>query len=186
MPINCDIFDAALKRANLSINKLANDENEHFIGVSRRTISRARHDGLINPDILERIGEQLDVDPHWLTGQDLAIFPSLKRNLSYCKLENHPYNKNSWQRKRINFSQHFKELLVLHGVSIEQFNLLSEERQHGFEMELDLVIIMVIFKCFSMHDTVQSSFLSNKELYGMSCKVLSGETYDKLFELLEA
>ena len=186
MPINRIIFDEALKKRNLSINKLTNDENEHFIGVSRKTINRAFADKSINPEILDKIGEQLNVDPHWLTGQDLELFPSIRNNSEYCKIENHPYNKNLQQQKNINFTQHFHELLILHGISIEQFNSLPEVNQHGFEMELDLVIQMVIFKYFSCHAKPNNAFLANKDLLKMSCDVLSGETYDKLFELLEA
>lgn len=186
VPINCEILYEALKRKKLSINKLTDDENKHFIGVTRRTITRACHDGFINPEILDKIGEQLDVDPHWLTGRDLMVFPSIKRNHEYCKIENHPYKKDSMQRKAINFAQHFQELLILHGVSMERFKALSEEVRHGFEMELDLAIQMVIFKYFSPSSKSDNEFLANKDLYEMSCYVLSGATYENLFELLEA
>jgi hypothetical protein len=185
VPIDCDILDEALKKRKLSINKLANDKKDCYIGVTRRTISRARHDGYINPEILDKIGEQLNVDPYWLTGQGLNLFPSMKKNSEYCKIENHPYKKITQHLKKINLSHHFQELLILHGVSFEQFNSLSEATQHGFEMEIDLVIQMVIFKYFSPHAKPDDIFLSNEDLYKMSCDVLSGEIYEKLFNLLE-
>ena len=183
VPICRSILDDALKRNDMSINKLGMDP---FIGATRKTIERALRDELINPEILARIGERLDVDPHWLTGQDLRLMTIIQKNAEYCKVENHPYNKTKEQRKGINFSQHFQELLVLHGISIEQFNSLPEKTQHGFEMELDLVIQMVIFKYFSQCTNSDDAFLCNQELHKMSCDVLAGDTYDKLFELLEA
>jgi len=186
VPIDCNILGEALKKSKLSINKLADDEKDYYIGVTRRTISRARHDGYINPEILDKIGEQLNVDPYWLTGQALNVFPSMKKNSEYCKIENHPYKKNAQQLNKINFSHHFQELLILHGVSFEQFNSLSEATQHGFEVELDLVIQMVIFKYFSSHTKPDDVFLANEDLHKMSCDVLSGETYEKLFKLLES
>ncbi len=183
VPICRSILNDALKRSGMSINKLGMDP---FVGVTRKTIERALRDELINPEILERIGERLDVDPHWLTGQDLRLMTIIQKNPEYCKVENHPYNKTKEQRKVINFSKHFQELLVLHGISLEQFNSLPEEIRHGFEMELDLVIQMVIFKYFSQCTNSGNAFLCNQELYKMSCDVLAGDTYDKLFELLEA
>ncbi len=168
-----------------SINKLADDKRDCYIGVTRRTISRARHDRYINPEILNKIGEQLNVDPYWLTGQGLNVFPSMKKNSEYCKIENHPYNKRAQQLKRLNSFQHFQDLLTLHGVSFEQFNSLSEETQHGFEMEIDLAIQMVIFKYFSSHAKPDDVLLANEDLYKMSCDVLSGATYESLFNLLE-
>lgn len=124
------------------------------------------------------------MDPYWLTGQALNIFPSTKKNSEYCKIENHHYNKNAQQRNRINSVHHFQELLILHSVSIEQFNSLSEATKHGFEMEFDLVIQIVIFKYFSSHAKADNLFLANEDLNKMSCDVLSGETYEKLFELI--
>jgi hypothetical protein len=186
VPIDCNILDEALKKNKLSINILTNDKKAYYIDVTRRTISRARHDGYINPKILDKIGEQLNVDPYWLTGQALNVFPSMKKNSEYCKIENHPYNKNAQQLKKINLSRYFQELLILHGVSFEQFNSLSEATQHGFKMEIDLVIRMVIFKYFSSHTKPDDVFLTNEDLHKMSCDVLSGETYEKLFELIES
>ncbi|QNU66516.1 helix-turn-helix transcriptional regulator [Ruminiclostridium herbifermentans] len=182
VPIDCNILDEALKKRKLSINKLTDDKKDYYIGVTRRTISRARHDGYINPEILDKIGEQLNVNPYWLTGQGLNVLPSMKKNSEYCKTENHPYKKVA---QKINLSHHFQELLILHGVSYEQFNSLSEATQHGFEMEIDLVIQMVIIKYFSPHAKPDDVFLSNEDLYEMSCDVLSSETYKKLFNLLE-
>lgn len=186
VPINREFFQKALKRKNLSINKITNEENNLIGGISRRTITRALHDGLINPEFLHKIAEVLDVSPHWLTGKDLMLFPGLINNSEYCKIENHPYNKIYQQQKGINYTQYFKSLLVLQGVSLEQFQSLSEEQQHGFEMELDLVIKMVIIKHFSPCATDGDLFLSNKDLYQKSCEVLSGKVYDELFDLLEA
>lgn len=186
VPISRELLQIALKRKKLSINKITDEENNLIDGISRKTITRALHDGVINPTFLDKIAEILDVDPHWLSGKDLKLFPWLKNNSEYCKIENHPYDAIRQQQKGINFTNYFKNLLLLQGVSFKQFEALSEEKQHGFEMELDLAIKMVIFKHFSQNATDDDLFLSNKELYNKSCAVLSGEIYDELFNLLEA
>jgi hypothetical protein len=61
---------------------------------------------------------------------------------------------------------------LLHGVSFEQFNSLSEATQHGFEMEIDLVIQMVIFKYFSPHAKPerQAYVLANKKCQSVNSR----------------
>ena len=89
-------------------------------------------------------------------------------------------------QKNIDFTQHFNELLILHGVTREQFDALSDGLRFGFELELDLVIQLLMFKYFSdSADPATNPFLSNREIAKMAQQVLSGDTYNKLLELLE-
>ena len=170
--------DARTARNNISIDQLARD-----CDISRKTIERARKQKKINPEFLDRIGKRLNVDPHWLTGDDLNI-PFIKRNRSYCELSNHPYRETT--DKSIDFTQHFNELLVLNGITRKQFDALSGGSRFGFELELDFVIQLLIFKYFSdSADPATNPFLANRKIAEMAKQVLSGKTYDKLFELLE-
>ncbi len=64
------------------------------------------------------------------------------------------------------------------------YNKLSEQRQNGFHMELDLVINLLLLKTFS-ELTENNTFFGNKDLANMATEILSGDTYNKMFELLE-
>ncbi len=89
--VNRRIFDIALEYNNLSIRKLAVDQ---LVDVNERTIRRALKDGLINPEILNRIAMRLNVDPYWLTGETLKFIPNLgERNPEYLKPELHTYDE---------------------------------------------------------------------------------------------
>ena len=182
--IDTTIFKEALHRKQLSINKITDDKNDYYVGVSRKTITRALHDKQINPEILDKIGKKLDVDPYYLSGR-WKQQASIIRKLDFYKIENHPYNENRELRKTVNRKQLFQSLLAGNGISHERFNLLPREKQNGLMMELDLVIQMVIFKYFLMKDEHAELSQVEIELRKMSEEVLSGETYMKLFEVLE-
>lgn len=181
--VNLDI--EILDNARSACNNISIDQLAHDCDISRKTIERARKQKKINPEFLERIGKRLNVDPHWLTGDDLQL-PFIKRNRSYCELSNHPYRETIQLQKSIDYTRHFNELLVLHGITRKQFDTLSDDKRFGFELELDLVIQLLIFKYLSdSADLSTSPFWGNRELAEMAQQVLSGKTYDKLFELLE-
>ena len=88
------------------------------------------------------------------------------------------------QRKFIDSAKLLQDILILHGVSEAQYELLSEEQRNGFQMELDLVIQIVVFSYFSPFAKDDDPFLSNKELYQLSIEALNTDAYKKLFELL--
>lgn len=184
--LHSDFFRKILKQKGLSINKITTFGNPYYIGYSRKTITRALNSGEINPTILNTIAEKLNVDPYYLSGQSLLVFPKLEHNESYCDVSKHQYDKQSEHKKLINENKTIQDLLLLHNVSKEQLSSLSEEYHHGFNMELDLLITMLILKYFHNSASKDSQFLNNDKLYEMSCKVLSGNTYNELFDLLEA
>lgn len=187
VPIDRSRFDEAVKRKGLSINKLNNDK---IIKVTEKTIRRALQAKEINPDILEKVGERLDVDPYWLMGKDKK-FVSLvmtkanqQRLRDSMKIENNPYNKNKYECSQIDFEKHFQDTLILNGISYDEFKTLPEAKQHGFETELSLVTQMVVFKYFSRQSDKSNPYLSNSDLLKMSEEILSGETYEKILDLL--
>lgn len=187
VPINRERFEKALYRKGLSINKLNKDE---IIEVDEKTIRRALKDKEINPKILEKIGERLDVDPDWLKGRDIELLNKFHLNKQkieyYQNIENFPYNKNKYERNFIDLDKYLKDTLTLQGILFDDFENLSIEKQRGFQMEMDLVLQMLVRKYFyEEYKETDNLFLSNKELYDLSVSVLSGDDYCKLFELLE-
>lgn len=181
VPINRQLFDAARECKGISIAELSKLPE---IGVDEKTIRRIRKSQKTNSKMLNLIAKHLNVDPYWLTGQTLTILPSLEHDTKYMNPVNHPYDVIKEQRKFIDIAELLHDILILHGVSEDQYNLLSEEQQNGLQMELDLVTQIVIFSYFSPVAKDDDPFLSNKELYQLSIAVLNTNAYKKLFELL--
>ena len=181
VPINRQLFDAARNYRGVSMTELSKLPE---IDVDEKTIRRIRKSQKTNSKMLNLIAKHLNVDPYWLTGQTLTILPSLKHDTKYMDSANHPYSEIKEQRKFIDSAKLLQDILILHGVSEEQYELLSEQQRNGFQMELDLVIQIVVFNYFSPFAKDDNPFLSNKELYQLSIEALNTEAYKKLFELL--
>lgn len=181
VPINRQLFDAARNYQGISMTELSKLPE---IGVDEKTIRRIRKSQTTNSKMLNLIAKHLNVDPYWLTGKTLTILPSLKHDANYMDPANHPYSEIREQRKFIDSTKLLQDILILHGISNDQFELLSEDQRNGFQMELDLVIQIVIFNYFSPLAKDDDPFLSNKELYQLSIEALNTKAYQKLFELL--
>lgn len=181
VPINRQLFDAARKYRGLSMKKLGELPE---ISVDEKTIRRIRKSQRTNLKMLNLIAKNLNVDPFWLTGQSLTIVPSLKNNTDYINPAKHPYSQVREQSKLIDSVRLLHDILILHGVSEDMYELLSEEQKNGFEMEMYLAIQIVIFSYFSPISKAGDPLLSNKELYQLSIDVLNTDAYKKLFELL--
>ena len=181
VPINRQLFDAARNYQGVSMTALSKIPE---IDVDEKTIRRIRKSQKTNSKMLNLIAKHLNVDPYWLTGQTLTILPSLKHDTKYMDPANHPYSEMKEQRKFIDSAKLLQDILILHGVSEAQYELLSEEQRNGFQMELDLVIQIVVFSYFSPFAKDDDPFLSNKELYQLSIEALNTDAYKKLFELL--
>lgn len=181
VPINRQLFDAARDCQGISMTELSRLPE---IAVDEKTIRRIRKAQKTNSKMLNLIAKHLNVDPHWLTGQTLTILPSLKHDKKYMDPVNHPYDAIKEQHKFIDSAKLLQDILILHGVSEDQYNLLSKEQRNGLQMELDLVIQIVVINYFSPFAKDDDPFLSNKELYQLSIQALNNNAYKKLFELL--
>lgn len=181
VPINRQLFDAARNYQGVSMTELSKLPE---IDADEKTIRRIRKSQKTNSKMLNLIAKHLNVDPYWLTGQTLTILPTLKHDTKYMDPANHPYSEMKELRKFIDSAKLLQDILILHGVSEDQYELLSEEQRNGFQMELDLVIQIVVFNYFSPFAKDDDPFLSNKELYQLSIEALNTDAYKKLFELL--
>lgn len=181
VPINRQLFDAARNYQGVSMTELSKLPE---IDADEKTIRRIRKSQKTNSKMLNLIAKHLNVDPYWLTGQTLTILPTLKHDTKYMDPANHPYSEMKELRKFIDSAKLLQDILILHGVSEDQYELLSEEQRNSFQMELDLVIQIVVFNYFSPFAKDDDPFLSNKELYQLSIEALNTDAYKKLFELL--
>ena len=143
---NREIFDTAMKRKKYSLSKLSIQCSEN---VSEGMLRRARSEGKIEIDILDEIAKRLNVDPYWLSGQYLEMFPFLKLDKEFLRLENHPYVENNVKKTEIDSRIYFLELLSAHGITEEQFQMLSEEERIRFYEDLGQSMEKIILKYLS-------------------------------------
>lgn len=181
VPINRQLFEAAMKYRKISMAALASKSG---IEVHEKTIQRIKQTQMTNAKMLNMLAKELNVDPDWLSGRLLKIFPSLKNNKEYLNPAKHPYNEVRKQMDSIDMPQLLRDILVWHGVSADQYQLLPEEQREAFKMELDLAIQMVIFCYLGPVAKESDPFLSNQELRELSLEVLKSEAYGKLFDLI--
>jgi hypothetical protein len=148
-------FEEALKLRNSSIRKLGAVTGG--VKWSEKTIRRALIDGQISPELLDDIAQHLDVDPEYLSGKyhrnaekykDPYIQASALYNL---KAERYPYLLKQ-QREKIDdhflYDRYLENILIIHNLSLKQFNNLTFEIRKKIQLELEESICRVLIKYF--------------------------------------
>ena len=148
-------FEETLKLRNSSIRKLG--QVTGGVGWSEKTIRRALIDGQISPELLDDIAQYLDVDPEYLSGkyhrnaekyEDQYIRALALYNL---KAERYPYLLKQ-QRDKINgyllYDRYLENILIIHNLSLEQFNNLPFEIRKKMQLDLEGSICSVLTRYF--------------------------------------
>lgn len=148
-------FEEALKLRNSSIRKLG--EVTGGIGWSEKTIRRALIDGKISPKLLDAIAKHLDVDPEYLSGKyhrnaEKYEDPYIRALALYnLKAERYPYLLKQ-QRDKIDdhflYDRYLENILIIHNLSLKQFNDLPFEVRKKMQLELEKSICRVLIKYF--------------------------------------
>ncbi len=127
-----------------------------ILNASEKTIRRAKKTGKINPDILDRLGKCLDVDPDFLSGDYdkwAAFYSSTREEEESIKsqfiVQDYPYVH--YQRKSIAPGQIINDILIEHGIPISEFNKLSQNERAHFFIEINRAVSGVIWKYFKPH-----------------------------------
>lgn len=178
LPLKRERLFEAIKLRGTSIRKLG--ALDGGVGWSDKTIRRAVKEGEINPAILDALGKFLDVDPNYLSGKydrlyerigaenrDEYLENALKAQL---RAERFPYQLS--QHKGELYDRYLEGILVLHGISMRQFNELSFETQKQFEIDIERNVGPVIAKYFA-YDARGRKGLS--DLYQLEAEI---ECYD--------
>lgn len=151
VPFSAKRFQEALDYNGISLRKLDTDP---VLNASERTIRRAKQTGMINPDILDRLGKRLNVDPLFIGGMCDVYARVLAENeeeatelASQLKVEDHPYLLQ--EQRELMPMQYVNDLLIEHDIPAEELNQLSEEDRIQFYVNLELAIKKVLNKYFT-------------------------------------
>ena len=155
VPIDRKCFEEALKLRNSSIRKLGKATDG--IGWSEKTIRRALIDGQISPELLDDIAQRFDVDPEYLSGKyhrnaEKYEDPNTRALALYnLKAERYPYILKQ-QRDKIDdhflYDRYLENILIIHNLSLKQFNDLPFEIRKKMQLELEESICRVLIKYF--------------------------------------
>lgn len=148
-------FEETLKLRNSSIRKLG--EVTGGVGWSEKTIRRALIDGQISPELLDDIAQHFDVDPDYLSGKyhrnaEKYEEPNIRALALYnLKAERYPYLLKQ-QRDKIDdhllYDRYLENILIIHNLSLKQFNNLPFEIRKKMQLELEESICRVMIKYF--------------------------------------
>lgn len=126
MPENGDVkiiaqrFRDTIKYRGLSIRKLGKDE---YIDRTEKSIRTYLKTEYIPKDVLDRIARRLDVEPDYLAGKydrnwDKIGGEIAEYNKTKLNPDDYPFFKA--EQQTVEHYKHFKNTLILHGISWEQ------------------------------------------------------------------
>lgn len=163
--LDSECFMEALQLRNRSIRRLGSDHCK--FGWSSKSIERGIKDGEVSPDLMDALGQYLDVDTDYLSGKyhrnaekfkDESLCVILKSELTADKF---PY---ILKQQRIKYDEKFlyhkylEYVLIIHDISMNQFNEMIFEKQKTFQLDLEEAIARVLMKHFSYNAMGQDIF----------------------------
>ena len=124
------------------------------IDRSGKTIQRCLSSGEMQPDLLDRIGKALNVDPNYLSGEYYKCFLESKDSLpntdaSYyllTKIDRYPYQK--YQAASINYEEYLINTLLINNISKEQFLSLDSRKRRSLQFDIGMALKDVISNYF--------------------------------------
>lgn len=155
VPFRRSCFEEALHLRHTSIRKLGDVSTG--IGWSEKTIRRALEAAEISPELLDVIAKRLDVDPDYLSGkyhhQAEQYSDPYIRNFALCnlKVERFPYLLQQKRNKvdgQFLYDRYLECLLIIHDISLKQFNDLTFEVRKKLQIEIEAAICPVLMKFF--------------------------------------
>ena len=151
IPVNRERFNEAMKLRKTSIRKLGEDCK---IDRNEKTIRRYLSEGKMPPDLLDRIGKHLNVDPDYISGihgmevknkNDEHIESVLNSQL---RAERFPYPELMKEQVSLGYERYFEDVLLMHDISMSQFFALSVEKRQELQLEIERAITSTILKYF--------------------------------------
>lgn len=155
VPLHKECLMEALQLRNCSIRGLGKD-NCHF-GWSSKSIERGIRDGEVSPELLDALGQRLDVDTDYLSGKyhryienikSKSVIETLKLGLKANKF---PYIRKQQRIKydgKFLYEKYLEYILIIHDVSMRQFDEMLFENQKSFQLDLEDAIASVLIKHF--------------------------------------
>lgn len=144
----------ALHLRGSSIRKL---NDAYGFGWSSKSVERGLRDGEVSPELLDALGRYLNVEPDYLSGKYHRECEKVKNPivrdvwLNSLKAEKYPYilkQQKTMIEGRFLYDKYMEYLLVIHDISMEQFNNMKEETRSDFQIALEDAIAPLLIKYF--------------------------------------
>lgn len=152
IPVIRERLEEALRLRKTSIRKLG---DIFEIGRTEKTIRRCLSKGEMPPDLLDRIGKYLNVDPEYLSGgygrelDEIADESTRTVLRSHLKAERFSYPDLKNEQVELGYEKYLKHILIMHNISMNQFlNLPCGQRQE-LQLEIEMAIASIIAKHFN-------------------------------------
>jgi hypothetical protein len=126
------------------------------IDRSGKTIQRCLSAEKMQPDLLNRIGRFLDVDPTYLSGEYDRRFEEMKDSLKspelthylWTKTDRFPYSKH--QTGNIDYAEYLLNTLLINNISKEQFLALEPKKRRALQFDIGMSLHTVIKQYFDV------------------------------------
>lgn len=150
----------ALDYQNISLRQLNTNPT---LNASERTIRRAKQTGKINPDILDRLGKCLDVDPlflggeydksaeRWASSPEEAV--ELKASITVDK---YPYVL--CEKRNQKAMQYIEDLLIENGIPVSEMYAMSKETLIHFYLDMEKSVRKILWKYFEYPRSLISEY----------------------------
>lgn len=159
VPFNFQRFKESLKLRHMTIKAFCDPYGEAYKVFERdeKTIRRWKAKGTIPPDILDRIGRYLDVDPAYISGEYDRQFERIPNEETRCVLkaglkpEKYPYLIKQQSTARFGkdlYDLYLEYLLAIHHISIRQYDEMPFNERKKISLELEQAIVPVLEKHF--------------------------------------
>ena len=144
-------FQDTINYRGISIRELGRDE---YIDRTEKSIRNYRDNESIPKDVLERIARCLNVEPAFLAGDYDRLWDKIGGKIAdYNKAnlcpDDYPFFKA--EQHTIEFNKHFKDTLIIHGISWEQYKSLPPLQRIMLRRRLTLEQTRIISQYFD-HD----------------------------------
>lgn len=154
VPLEKERLLEALQLRNCSIRGLGAD---YSFGWSSKSIERGIKDGEASLELLDALGQHLDVDPDYLSGKYhrhlanlkvTSVIEKLKLGLNADKFPYLRKRQRDIDSGKFLYDKYLEYLLIIHDISMRQFNDLNFVTRKSLQLELEDVVASVLIKHF--------------------------------------
>lgn len=151
--ISRDCFLRIIREKGYTVESLGAEPEIHRGG---KTIQRCLATGEMQPDLLDRIGRFLNVNPTYLSGEYDRRFEEIKDSLKspelthylWTKTDRFPYSKH--QVENIDYAEYLLNTLLINDISKEQFLALDPKRRKSLQFDIGMALHGVIKQYFDV------------------------------------
>jgi hypothetical protein len=154
VPIDRECLMEALQLRNIRIRKLGAD---YDFGWSSKSIERGIKDREVSPELMDALGQHLDVDTDYLSGKYHRDAEHIKAESvrvmlkSGLKADRFPYIHKQQRIKyggKFLYDRYLEYILIIHGISMRQLDEMLIEKQKAFQLDLEDAVATILVKHF--------------------------------------